>query len=699
MKEFPTQRTDARQIFPYPAEGARVEETPPCFSWLMTDGENTYRITVKNAEGAIVWQGETNKNSIVPDRVFPAGEYLWNIETEESARGWQTFSVSDKAVIFLRPAADQVFNSVPAKRPRHLFYREDIAKIRAEKGPELETLKRNIKQAYSDGMPDRPMFHRNESAFPYREYFGRYRDYCDRNLVACALGYVLLDDDKAGNFARELFLDICDMSPAGPCSLLGPWGDEVGLSNARCLPAVYDLLYPLFSDKERVFAEHTIEAYALQCERRLDSLNYCLNPGDSHAGRLPAYLGDAALVLKGGCVPEDELKRWLAKALEIFGGIFPYFGGIDGGWAEGSFYSTSYTKWYLPFFSAVERFSGYSFLDRPFYQRYSQFLIHFVNPDNEIHPFGDGYWCDPESTEWPGFFAQNPYRVYGTRFGLQLAVQRAKKLAAPELFKLHLLDIFLPEGKAPAVRLTGRESDIQAFPETGFVSLHSNLNNTENDLQLIARASKYGPNSHRHADQGSFALFYNGTALISPSGYFGRAYGTAHHRLWLNCTRAHNALLIDGEGQPYGDFRMTGEILFCGIENNMKTVIFDLSNSYPMLRTWTRRFVMTDSRHITITDHVEASHPVSVTYPLHTLSEPKKEGNIVRITRNHITLTVTPTEGELEKCEISDKFAVDLNEGVPQAFHVSMPQQYHISWQTGKKAVHDITVTYEVITA
>ena len=77
------------------------------------------------------------------------------------------------------------------------------------------------------------------------------------------------------------------------------------------------------------------------------------------------------------------------------------FGGPDGGWAEGMFYASSYTKWYLPFFSAVERFSGASYLKRPFYQRLIRYFQHFCPPNWEIHPFGDGYWCRSDDAEWP----------------------------------------------------------------------------------------------------------------------------------------------------------------------------------------------------------------------------------------------------------------------------------------------------------
>ncbi len=708
-ESFPLERTNGMQVFPSPADGACVSENPPALIWLPlpSDKNDTvlYRCTVTDASGAVVYTCETAGNTAVPDRLLDNGTYFWDVEAVETGitRGRQCFTVTDDSIPFLRPTAEQVFAGLPAERPRHLFTKDDIPAILASRTEELETLRRNIEQAYLDGLPERPMFHTDDTALPYREYFGRFRDFCDRNLVACALGYYLLNDEKAGVFAKQLFLHLCDWNPSGPCSLCGPWGDEVGLSCARCFPAVFDLLYPLMNEKERRYAGETVAMYAEQCERRLASLNYSHNPGSSHAGRLPAYLGEAALSLWGcGILPESTLKNWLNHALTIYNGVFPYFGGADGSWAEGTFYSTSYTKWYLPFFSAIARYSGHNYLDRPFYRNFARYLLHFAQPHYEIHPFGDGYWCTPDSPEWPGFFAQNPFRIYAQVSGLPEALACDRRLASPgspetpELFKLHLLDVFLPVFPSTDSR-TSPITDADAFADAGFVSLHSDHTAPDDDLHLMARASRFGPGSHRQPDNGSFALFCGGTALLTPSGYFGRQYGSAHHMNWLNTTKAHNAVLIDGVGQDYRNFRHTGKILSCGIdENGSRTAVLDLSASYPMLTRWLRTLRVKDGHTILIEDEITADHPVTVTYALHTLSEPEAWENGFRVQRNGCEMTVIPDAGQFVSRTITDRYDVDLNEGEPEEYHVTMPQQYHVYFDTEKKETHHLRMTVRV---
>lgn len=693
------ERVNGRQVFPAPENGACVAENPPVFVWLPfgQGKEVSYECMIWDQNGKLCRQGVCKEHFYVPEEALDAGCYQWDVKIagKDLWRGKQSFQVPEEAIIFKRPTAEEVIRTIPEVHPRHLFKETDRSEIIKDKWQEVETLKRNIRQAYEDGFPQRPMYHTDSEAIPYREYFGRFRDFCDRNLVACALGYSLLGDQEAGDFARKLFLHICDWNPAGPCSLLGPWGDEVGLSCARCFPAVYDMLHPLMTEKERRYAGETLVQYAQQCERRLEKIDFALNPGDSHAGRLPAYLGETALVLWGeDLVSERTLCGWLEKALYIYGSFFPHYGGEDGSWAEGVFYSTSYTKWYLPFFSAIARYTGKNFLQRPFYRNYARYLLHFGLPDHEIHPFGDGYWCDPDSEEWPGFYAQNPFRVYAELSGLEEAAKYEKVLGAPKLFQLHLLDVFLPKQKIQDGYQAAQIKNAECFTDGGFISLHSDHTDPTKDLHLIARASKFGPGSHRNPDNGSFSVFYGGKAFITPSGYFGRAYGSKHHMGWLNNTKAHNVILVDGVGQSWEDFRHTAQILSCEEKAGSRKASVDLKSSYPMLESYERNYEIVGDDRILIEDRIRAKEPVVITYPIHTLSKPEQADGMVRIIREDAAMLMH-IEGA-DDVVISDQYDVALNAGEPEEYHVVRPLHYHIYWNTKAKKEHCIRLWIQI---
>lgn len=693
--EFPLKRSSVKENFPFPADGALVEETPPTLIWVPVPGAQSYRVQVWNVRGETVLDVVETKHFCYDRKRWEPGAYTWDVTTDTGlSRGVQHFTVSPRAIHFRRPDAKTVLEGVPVVRPRHLFFRSDIPALLDAHGEDLETLRRNVELAYAHGLPQPPHYHEDPEALPYREYFGEHRDYCDRDMVASALMYGLTGDRKAGSHSKALLMTISSWDPDCPCSLTGKWGgDEVGLSNARCLPSVFDLLYDLLDDRERKQVAAVIGAYARQCRELLLKIDYVRNPSNSHAGRLPAYLGEAALVLKGtGTETEETLITWLEQALDIYFGIFPYYGGADGSWAEGAFYSSSYTKWFLPFFSAVERFSGFSLFERPFYARLSQYLLHFCDPKYEVHPFGDGYWCGSEDAEWPGFFAQNPYRVYAERFGPELARQRLRMYAKADYFRLHLLDIFLPKEQTENL-LTGEVENAAVFPDGGFAVMHTELQ-AEDDICVMMRASRFSADSHRHADQGSFALFCGGKALISPSGYFGRRYGTAHHVRWTRTTAAHNVAMIDGCGQ-IGALDAVGRFLSFDKEN--RRCVMELGNAYPVDCQYTREISL-DEGGITVTDWITAEKPVAVTWPLHTLAQPESRGDHVVVDRDNCRLTVTPLEG-LAFGGISDQFDVDLNEGEPAQYHVTMRPQYHIAYIADPKPAHLIRVRFEVTQA
>lgn len=694
MSTLPRDRIDDRQNFPFPKDCATVYETPPTLIWTPLPDSKRFTVTVWDALGREVVRVETESSHFYDKARWKPGEYSWDVSDDLGRkRGVQRFTISPDAVFFDRPTAEEIFSRVPSEHPRDLFSREDVPSILKAREKELETLKRNIAIALENPLPEPPKFQHGVGYLPYREYFGRFRDCCDRDLVALALGYVLLGDEKAGEKGKKLLLTLCDMNPLGPCSVHGLWGDEIGLSMARCLPAVFDLLYPTLDEKERLYVAETVAVYAEQCKERLEKTDYAKNPKASHAGRIPAYLGEAAIVLYGEGVRSDEaLRGWLEYALDIYCGPFPHYGTPDGAWAESAFYATSYTKWYLPFFSAVERFSGKSLFHRPFYMRYSQFALHFCHPDYEIHPFGDGYWCNPEDEEWPGFFAQNPYRVYAERFGPAPARELMQRLASPDIFKLHLLDVFLPKGKDECGNaLTGDAKDCTLFGEGGYVAMHTDMG-APSDICLLTRATPFPYGSHRHADQGSFALFVGGKALISPSGYFGRQYGTKHHYEWTNTTKAHNVPLINGKGQT-GKLTSVGKI--SEFDEKSRSCTLDLSALYDGISKFTRRFEL-DKGGLTLTDEIISDEAVSILYPLHSLSEPCVRDGNVSIERGTARLDVKLLAGELTLSEITDEYDVSLNEGEPEEFAVTMPKQYHVYYTEKAKTHHTIKMRFEI---
>ena len=693
--KFPTERTSYTQNFQFPGENEEVFENPMTFKWIPVEGAENYTLKVYDGEKIIHEITTTKMYANMPVLLEPK-EYAWTVETNTGLlRDKMNFKVSEKAVHFERPTAKEVFDAYPTTRPAYIFTNEDIPLLLKDRVNELEAIKRNVKVAYATPFPKTSTWHWYPYSLDCKVYFSEHRLHCDRDLIACSLLYALTGDKEAGEHGRKLLLSICDMNPLGPCAVNGSWGDEVGISNLRCLPVAFDLLYPLLSDAVKNYVADTIAVYASQAEEKLKRIDYEKNPSNSHAGRVPAYLGAAALMLKGtGVVDDETLQRWLSYSLDILCGIYPFYGGNDGSWAEGVFYSSSYTKWYIPFFAAVERFTGKSLFNRPFYHRYTEFLLHFCDHKYENHPFCDCYYETPLSENWPGFFAQNPFNIYAEKFGPEKAVERFKEYSKQDIYYLHLLDLFIPPLKKEENSLAKKPENVAVFPDGGFIAMHTDFD-AENDICVMARCSRFTHDSHRHKDQGSFALFAGGPSLISPSGYFGIGYGTKHHYEWTNSSKAHNTILVDNFGQESA-YIMDATGKFLDVDKENRSCIMDMSKCYDKITKWHRTLSLKGNV-LTVDDQIEASEDVEITYCLHALSPAISDGNNVFIERNGKKLTITPQSPNLVLDMITDKFDIDVNEGQPEHLHVSVPTQYHIYYKTNKAQKHTITVNYTIV--
>ena len=131
----------------------------------------------------------------------------------------------------------------------------------------------------------------------------------------------------------------------------------------------------------------------------------------------------------------------------------------------------------------------------------------------------------------------------------------------------------------------------------------------------------------------------------------------------------------------------------------VKRAVLDCTEAYPALTRWVRSFELTeeDGEHtLTVTDEIESPSPVSVTWPLHTLSLPHWEGSGAVWEHRGIRTEALPLSGGLVPEKILDEFPVPLNAGEPEEYAVTMPPQYHVFWKTGPAEKQKIAVRFRV---
>ena len=70
---FSLKRTSTKENFPFPDDGMTVFETTPCLIWNATDYHGQFHVCIKRASGECVFEENTEKNYIYPNKPLSAG--------------------------------------------------------------------------------------------------------------------------------------------------------------------------------------------------------------------------------------------------------------------------------------------------------------------------------------------------------------------------------------------------------------------------------------------------------------------------------------------------------------------------------------------------------------------------------------------------------------------------------------------------
>ncbi len=701
-------RTHDFQVHCSPSQAYPALVNPPSFNWPENVPSGQYRLELKNQSSGQEWIWEQANSPIQLSFELPSGQYKWRLlvsnETiSEQASDWIEFQISEEQPNYIAPTANELFAYCEGHDQWLMYFDEDIAEIKAQCPETYSRLKQTAELSIPQSHISYPSHYQRGHEEAKREAIANVRLWIDRDLMVHALLYKVWGEQAHGQEAMNRLLQFAEWSPEGPASLLRPctWGDEVGCSLARNLYLAYHWLSPLLEESEKNFIRPMLVRIARQITERLSQDNFKQFPGHSHTSRLPGYLGIAALALYREH-DRDECEQWLSEALMLYRGILPFYGGADGGWVEGPFYASTYSKWFHPFFLSVERLSDFSFYQHPFYQNFHQFAADFITTEQETHPFGDGFWCKREGKEWPGFFSQNPLRVYAARFGDESDFQRAQVLEnSISDFRLHLLDV-VPTIKQLTFEIAARnrqpseQKPDDVSPPNRYYA-HAGLGKaTQQTLSLYYRASAFGNSSHRHADQGNIALYDHDNAILIPTGSYGYRFGSRHHKEWTRQTIAHNLPLIGELGQKLDDPGGIGRVIYRQSESSYQTMTLDLSRSYPEpLERFYRTLVLVEEYGLIVIDSIKLGEQSTLNWRLHSPMEATltQENQTTVLTStseryasyacrllSHSDVSSTMTHGYLDELSVpTSEIESDASKKV-----------VHLNWQLPPSRVHNV---------
>ena len=624
-------RMAARRLDREPAEGEvnyspaadSVSPTnPPAFVWLPVDFHDKWVLQYApdgefNGPDAVT---VTDWPSTVytPQTTIAPGVWAWRFGfvTDDGPVFSRTrqFTVPEDAVEFPLPRMDDVMRSIPKVHPRAYYKLDELAELRRKvsEEPEHRRIAADVLTAAERYLgeelypePDYLPSDGLEHARAYKESFDTMRPFTAR-MEVCANAWVLSGDERFGAEAKRRLMHLMSWDPDGPTSV---WSnDEAAMDIAMRGPRTYDWIHELLSDEERETCRTVLARRMQQINELHRRMPFESRPYSSHPGRMIGFIIEGAIILAHE-VP--EAKDWLDYTLRLLWSVYPAWGNPDGGWAEGPGYWNAYIGMLQPPLLLLDSI-GVPFKNKPFCANNGWFGLYAVPVGAKMRPFGDGHEGSTTRGDgsvlyrWATLYQNGYWRWYAEQLGADHGSQAGEfGYYDPDLVATPPSDI--PQGRV--------------FPDIGLAAMHSDLADPAENVYLLMRSSPYGAVSHSHASQNAIAISAFGEALAISSGYY-QLYGSPHHSQWTWDTKAHNSILVNGEGQVKRSPSSRGRIVQFDTQEEYAYTAGDATEAYGgRLKRFLRRVLFIRPDIFVICDELEAAAPATYQWLLHARNE------------------------------------------------------------------------------
>ncbi len=671
-----------REVDYEPAEGEVTAVNPPAFVWLPVEGVERYTVQFApegDFDGADVVTVEGWEMTVyTPQETLRPGKWAWRYGFDTDAgpvfSKARSFEIPADAQDFPLPRIEEVMERIPHTHPRVYFRADELAALRDKVQNDEEYAKlaapviASAEKRLGEELYPEPEYlpeSGQERSKAYLESFRTMRPFTG-GMETCAKAYILTGDARFAEEAKRRLLHFMTWDPDGPTSVRN--NDEAAMDLGKRAPRTYDWIYDTLTEEERELCRRVLGRRVEQMHELHRRMPFDSRPYSSHPGRMIGFVVEDSIVFAHE-IP--EAKEWLDYTLRLMWSVYPAWGNPDGGWAEGPGYWSAYIGMLLPTVMELDRL-GVPYKNLPFLQNTGWFGLYAVPVGGKMHPFGDGH----EGSVGRGF----GYLLYRLSTLYRNGYWRwyAEQLGAGPGTGVGQFYAYDPsvEAKAP--------SDIpqaRCFPGIGEVAMHSDLAEPAEDVYLLMRSSPYGSYSHSHASQNAIAIGAFEEALAISSGYYQR-YGSPHHAGWTWETRAHNSILVDGEGQVKRSLNSRGKIVTFDDQDDYCYAVGDATEAYGgRLKRFLRRVLFLRPNCFVICDELASSGESSYQWLLHAKSE---------MALDEAAQSVTISQGEARlQAQLLAPGGLKFSqvEGFPIApERADSPPQYHFTADTQSKS-------------
>lgn len=677
-----------------PADSSTVRMNPPSLTWLHETAAHTY--TVQWSRRADFSDATTTTylpfNVHTHSAPLAQGQYFWRYRfTDKSGKdsNWSVtrgFTVPSDAIEFPMPTRAQQRERVPQAHPRLFMRPEDLPRLRelanGRDAAAFARLRTEADRYIADGPTPEPEHlgsatdKENKELIKYWWPNRTQTEKACREAETIAFVYLFSGEKKYGEAARKWILHLASWNPDGPTNFR--LNCEAGKPMLYRLPRAYDWAWDALTEADRG------QVQAVMLRRAEDAWNsgevgrgvgHLNRPFSSHGNRTWHKLAECAIAFLGE-IPEAE--TWLDYAVNKFYAAYPVWSDDDGGWHEGVSYWGGYMSKAVTWLQFANSALGIDGFKKPFFAQVGDYPLYVAPPGSPNMGFGDLSFRPPPQS-WGGFieyFLRAGNSVVGQASSLSSnagfqpdaasnpAAPAGKRPASPHSQDARATNAgywrwwteqwqmrgegglmgFLYNANLPPLPPAKAPTDLppsKIFHGIGVASLHTTLLDSANDVHLLFKSSPFGSQSHGHNPQNSFQLNAYGETLLTTCVYRD-LHGSRFHTRWAWSTVAHNAVLVDGEGQIPHSATAMGRIVDSRLTPEWDYVEGDALAAYGGKLTRARRkiaFIKPDL--IVICDDLAAPKPVSYQFMLHALSPFTVDENAGRLSAKQPKASVT----------------------------------------------------------
>lgn len=657
-----------------PSNGESPKFNSPSFQWPSKKNA-TYSIrisTSKKFDQALIEKNKIAFALFNPHQQLTEGKWYWQYKiNQENWNPIDSFDINASTRIFPTVSVEKIINNIPAAHPRILVNKSEINNFRLNIIKTKEAIA-VIKEANKiltipipkegDALPKyqgKDKFENDKIASLASKWSGRK---IQESLNIFSQAYILTGDVKYFKVAKLWMLEVANWDPMGPSHTNNFADGGIMSSMAIGLDSFWDLL----TETERNLIKKNISTRADQFYK------LWMNQVEARSSSMHVWqhimhnLLETGLALKG---EHPTAENWIEYIYELWIAQSPKMAEEDGAWINGSAYFGMNALSLIDIPTIFKKLSGVDFMTAPWFQNNPKWLIYSFPPNST----SDGFGNDGERYKFPwinyaGYtdaiarLTNNPSAAW---YANAVAKSVGKEIADDVEFRWFRIRDGIK--KTTALHPLSFKQDA-FFQEVGVGYMHTNVQDTKNDLFLSLRSSPFGPMSHTHADHNTFNIAYGGKRMFYNTGYR-PAMGDPHFLGWYKHTQGHNGVLIDGQGQPFSDGAF-GWIPRSIQGEQISYAVGDASNAYSGIvdgkeidhgmKLFRRHYLMLRPSIIIIYDELEADHAAEWSWLLH---------NYNGFTMDAKTQTVF-AENETAKAQVTLFSASDIDLNVTDQFSV-----------------------------